>query len=98
MDFKVVFTGAFRNDLEAIVREIARHDLQAAQRLGQQIISMAENLACFPERHPRVRRRPAVRRFVVHRHWKVFYRLVAESRQVQILRCWDGRRGLNPDL
>ena len=98
MDFKVVFTEFFVADLQAIVTSIASHDSAAAQRLGIAVIHHAETLKFFPERHPRVRTRPNVRRFIVAKHFKVFYRISNTDRIVQILRFWDGRRGDDPSL
>jgi plasmid stabilization system protein ParE len=55
-------------------------------------------LSFFPERHPRVRQRPGVRRFVVKKYFKVFYRVNQETRTVEILRLWDGRQANDPLL
>lgn len=98
MDYQVVFTETFRVDLENLVRCIAAHDPAAARQLGERIIRTGESLSFFPERHPRVRQRAGVRRFVVHRHFKVFYRVLTQEKRVEILRCWDGRRGTGPAI
>ena len=98
MEFKVIFKDPFLADLERIVRSIAAHNPGAARRLGDTIVRTAEDLSFFPERHPRVRQRPAIRRFVVSKYFKVFYRVQAEAGTVEILRCWDGRRGSDPAL
>jgi addiction module RelE/StbE family toxin len=98
MDFKVIFKDTFLADLERIVRFIAVHNPDAALKLGELIIQTGESLSFFPERHPKVRQRPGVRRFIVKKHYKVFYRVQAESRTVEILRCWDGRQGSDPSL
>ena len=94
--YKVVFTETFLEDLRAIVTAIARHNSDAARLLGELIISTAEDLTFFPERHPRVRQRLDIRRFIVKQHFKTFYRVNSEARTVEILRCWDGRRGSEP--
>ena len=98
MDFKVIFRETFIEDLERIVRSIALHNPDAARKLGAIIIEMSERLAFFPERHPRVRERPNVRRFIVKKYFKVFYRIRDESKTVEILRCWDGRQASLPRL
>lgn len=72
MDFKVVFTHTFVADLEAIVASIAAHDQHAAERFGNSVISQAESLRFFPERHPQLRERPLVRRFIFAKVFKVF--------------------------
>lgn len=98
MDYKVVFKPGFLEDLESVVRQIARHNPVAAQKLGELIILTAESLNYFPERYPEVRERPGIRRFIAGKRFKVFYRVHHESRSVEILRCWDGRRGSDPTL
>ena len=96
MDFKVIFRDPFLDDLERVVRSIAAHNPAAARKLGELIITAGESLSFFPERHPRVRQRPGIRRFIVRKYFKVFYRVHRESMTVEILRCWDGRRGTEP--
>ena len=98
MDYKVIFKETFLADLERIVRFIAVHNPSAARKLGDMIIQSGESLCFFPERHPKVRQRPGVRRFIVKNHFKVFYRVQPESRTVEVLRCWDGRRESDPIL
>jgi toxin ParE1/3/4 len=98
MDFKVVFKDTFLADLERIVRLIAVHNPGAARKLGELIVQTGESLSFFPERHPRVRQRPGVRRFVVKKYFKVFYRVNQETRTVEILRLWDGRQANDPLL
>jgi len=96
MDFQVIFKDSFLRDLERVVRSIANHNPSAARKLGQTIVASAEHLAFFPERHPQVRQRPGVRRFIVGRHFKVFYRISRAAKQVEILRLWDGRQNYEP--
>ena len=98
MDFKVIFKDTFLDDLERVVRLIAVHNPSAACKLGTRIIQNGENLCFFPERHPKVRQRPGVRRYIVGKYYKVFYRVKFESRTVEVLRCWDGRRETDPIL
>jgi plasmid stabilization system protein ParE len=96
MDFKVIFKDTFLADLERIVRLIAVHNPAAAIKLGELIIQTSESLCFFPERHPKVRQRPGVRRFIVKKYYKVFYRVQSQSKTVEMLRCWDGRRESAP--
>ena len=98
MDFKVIFKDTFLADLERIVRLIAVDNLVAALKLGDQIVQSGERLSFFPERHPKVRQRPGVRRFIVKKYYKVFYRAQPGSRIVEVLRCWDGRQESDPRL
>jgi plasmid stabilization system protein ParE len=98
MDFKVVFKDTFLADLERIARLIAVHNPDVALKLGELIIQTGESLSFFPERHPRVHQRPGVRRFIVKKYFKVFYRVNHETRTVEILRLWDGRQANDPLL
>ncbi len=96
MDYRVIFKDTFLTDLERIVRFVAVQNPAAARKLGELIIQGGENLSFFPERHPKVRQRPGVRRFIVKKYFKVFYRVQPESRTVEVIRCWDGRRESDP--
>lgn len=98
MDYKVEFKGSFLDDLERIVETISEENAKAARKLGERIVSMADDLVFFPERHPRVRQRPWLRRYVVAGHYKVFYRIREDVMKVEILRCWDGKRGSEPGV
>jgi plasmid stabilization system protein ParE len=98
MDFKVIFRDTFLEDLERLVRSVAFHNPEAAMKLGESIIAAAEGLCIFPERHPATRRRPEIRRLIVKKHFKVFYRILMQSETVEILRCWDGRQEADPRI
>jgi len=98
MDFKVIFKDSFMEDLERTVRSIAAHNPAAALKFGEIIVRTSESLSFFPERYPRVRQRPGIRRFIVKKHFKVFYRVQHKSQVVEILRCWDGRRRAGPGI
>ena len=98
MDFKVIFKDTLLSDLDRIVRLTAAHNPEAARRLGELVVHTAESLSFFPERHPTVRQRPGIRRFIVKKYYKGFYRVQPESRTVEVLRCWDGRRESDPVL
>jgi toxin ParE1/3/4 len=98
MDFTVIFKDTFLADLERIVRLIAAQNPTAARKLGEVIVARGESLSFFPERFPKVRQRPGIRRYIVNKHFKVFYRVHSASRTVEVLRCWDGRRGSDPVL
>jgi len=96
MDFKVIFKETFIHDLEQIVRRVAADNPTAAKRLGNLIVNRCESLSFFPERYPKVRQRPGIRRVVVRKNFKVFYRVRLDVGLVEILRCWDSRRGSDP--
>jgi plasmid stabilization system protein ParE len=96
MDFKVIFTETFCKDLEQIIRRIAEHNPEAAEKLGSRIVDSCERLLFFPERYPRVRRRPGFRRLIVGKVYKIFFRVDSERKTVEVVRCWDGRRKSDP--
>ena len=98
MDFKVIFTETFCEDLEQIVRRLAEHNPEAAEKLGGRIVDSCESLLFFPERCPRVRRRPGFRRLIVAKTYKVFFRVDSRKKTVEVVRCWDGRRKSDPHV
>jgi plasmid stabilization system protein ParE len=98
MDYKVVYKDTFLTDLEHLLKSIAQHDPAAAQKVGNAILRTSESLSSFPERFPRVRERPELRRFIQREYLKIFYRVIHESKTVEILRIWDGRRSDNPTI
>jgi plasmid stabilization system protein ParE len=63
MDFKVIFKETFLTDLESVLKWIAAQNPVAARKLGERIVAMAESLSFFPQRYPRLRQRPQIRRF-----------------------------------
>src|SRR5215472_8528513 len=98
MDFKVIFRDSFVEDLEKVVKSIATQNPAAACKLGELIIAAGESLSFFPERHTKVRELPGIRLFDVRKYFKVFYRVDYQVTTVEILRCWDGRRGTEPHI
>lgn len=97
MDFKVVFRGIISSTIsERILGWIASENPTAARSLGNLIVDRCESLSFFPERYPKIRQRTGIRRFVVQKNFKVFYRVRLDARLVEVLRCWDGRRDSDP--
>ena len=96
MEYKVVFKDSFLEDLERLIRRIAVDNPSVALKIGELLIRMGESLKFFPERHPKLRQRPGIRRFVVKKVFKVFYRVRHDSNTVEVLRCWDGRQERDP--
>ena len=58
MAWEVIFSARCRNDLEQIVKYIARDDPAAAERFGSKLIDQAESLADAPEMGPRFLQKP----------------------------------------
>jgi plasmid stabilization system protein ParE len=98
MDFKLIFKDSFVNDLQQIIVAIAEINPDVARKLGDSIISKAESLVFFPERFPLVRQRRGIRRLIVMEHFKVFYRVLENTKTVEILRLWDGRKKFDPPV
>ena len=77
-----------------IVRYIARHNSDAASRLGYELITRTERLADFPEigrSVPEFRQQNL--REIICRSYRIIYRLRPDEQQVQIVRFWHGARG-----
>ena len=77
-----------------IVRYVARHNPDAAARLGFELITRAENLASFPEIGrvvPEFRQKNV--REVICRSYRIIYRLRPKYQRVDIIRFWHAARG-----
>ncbi|MEZ5844826.1 MAG: type II toxin-antitoxin system RelE/ParE family toxin [Hyphomicrobiaceae bacterium] len=89
---KVVYAERARQDIADIYTSIARHDVQAAQRVEDRIRQVCEGLAEFPYAsaatdEPGVRRVPLVRY-----PYTVFYRVDDARQRVEIARVLHGAR------
>ena len=74
MDFKVIWFDAAIADLRDACSYIARHDPQAAGRMGRGILEHVRILATFPfigPAYPRGARGPL--REIVFRNYRIFY-------------------------
>ena len=78
-------------DLERVTAFLARKSVEAAERVGLEIVAVIFALDELPARGAPVRSRPGLRK-VVHRHYVVIYRLHEAARIVEIVRVWDGRQ------
>ena len=94
MGWKVIISPSARGDLADIVSYIARHNADAAARIGYELVAKAERLASFPEwgRCVPEFQRPEVRE-IVHRSYRIIYRLNATAQSVEVVRFWHGARG-----
>jgi len=90
MGWQVIIAPSARFDLA----DIARHNSDAAARLGYELITRAESLAQFPEIGRTVPefRQPDLRE-IVCRSYRIIYRLKRDEQQIQIVRFWHGARG-----
>lgn len=96
MDFKVLITDSALNDLREIVRFVAKDDPQAAQRLGEKLISRAMTLATMPDRHAFHDKQRGIRKMPLV-PYLVFFTCDKEASVVYIIHFWHGAR-LSPDF
>ena len=94
MGWKIVIAPSAQADLADIVRYIARHNTDAAARLGYELITCAENLVNFPEMGRTVPefQEPNLRE-VVRRSYRIIYRLRGGEQRIDIVRFWHAARG-----
>ena len=94
MDYKIIWSDAAIADLHDICSYIARHDSQAAQRIGRGILEHVRILASFPFIGPTYPRgsRGSLRE-IVFRSYRIFYDVSESPGCVEILHVWHGARG-----
>jgi addiction module RelE/StbE family toxin len=91
MDYKVILARTALRDLGEIARYIARDNPRAAEKVGFELIEIAESLRVMPLRGFAVKSRPGVRRLLKD-PYLVLYR-VDETRQVvSVQRFWHAKR------
>ena len=95
MAWEVIFSARSRNDLEQIVKYIARDDAVAAERFGLKLVAQAESLVDAPEMGPTLPQKPNTRFFPVG-SYLIIYRPEAKQRVVRILRFWHAARRKRP--
>ena len=76
------------------MRYVARHNSDAAARLGFELITCAESLTNFPEigRSVPEFHQPDLRE-IICRSYRIIYQLKREDQRIQIVRFWHGARG-----
>jgi plasmid stabilization system protein ParE len=94
MDFKVFLSSNALSDLERIVAYIARVDVRASERMGNQLLDAALSLTTFPERGRVVPefRRPELRE-IIFRSYRIIYRVGSRGTSLEIVRFWHAARG-----
>jgi plasmid stabilization system protein ParE len=88
--WRVALSEPAELDLERVTAFLARKSVEAAERIGLEMVAVIFSLDELPSRGAPVRRRPGLRK-VVHRHYVVIYRLHETAHLVEIVRVWDGR-------
>lgn len=95
MGFKIVFTKPAIADLEGLVSFIARDNPQAAERFGYEIVVKAEKLDAFPLLGRVVPEfKSEVIREIIHRPYRIVYRVGEDQELIEILRVWHAARGI----
>lgn len=91
MDYRVILSQPALSDLGEIARYIAEDSLVAAERVGTELLDLAESLAILPLRGAPLHSRPGVRR-VLLAPYLVVYRVNESTREVRVLRFWHSKR------
>jgi plasmid stabilization system protein ParE len=92
MDREIVWTERASNDVEAIVRYIARRDPAAASRIGLGIFDRVQILVLHPEAGSVLEElRDGGWRKLIFRRWKIVYTFRDET--VVIGRVWPAAMG-----
>jgi plasmid stabilization system protein ParE len=93
VDFQVVWTEPALADLEAIVRRVAKDDPTAAEELRLGLLGSVRVLEQFPLIGPAYERdRTGRAREILHRRYRIFYRVREAEGRVEILTVWHGAR------
>ena len=95
MGLPVILTPQSQDDLETVVRYIARENPEPAHSFGNELIDRALSIGAFPEMGrvvPEIND-PAVRE-VVHAPYRIIYEVFHRPGVIYILRFWHGARGV----
>ena len=94
MAFHVVVTDLANEDLRQAVGHIAQDNPTAAARLGHAILDQIKLLRDFPWMGRVVPERddPNLRE-IIHKPYRIIYRLQADQGLVEIWRIWHGAKG-----
>ena len=94
MAFQVCVTEIANDDLAALVRFITRDNPAAAERFGSALIEKLKLLREQPllGRVVPERADPQLRE-IIHRPYRIIYRVNEQSKTVEVLRFWHGARG-----
>lgn len=95
MGFKIVFTKPAIADLESLIAYISKDNPQVAERFGYAIIEKATNLEQFPffGRVVPEFKIESVRE-IIHRPYRIVYRVQEGLKLIEILRVWHAARGI----
>ena len=94
MAYKIIWTESASADIAAIVRFVARHNPDAARKVGHAIFDGAQILVEFFEAGSVVQElnHPDWRQIIV-RPYRIIYHLDRAAKTAEIIRVWHGARG-----
>lgn len=94
MAYQIVWTAKSSEDIEAIVRYIARDNPKATSELGQGIYERVQVLIQFPESGRIVPEidNPDWREWI-YRKYRIVYHVNRRAEAVEIARVWHAARG-----
>ena len=96
MDYKIILSPQAMDDVEAIVRRIAKDNPVAAERVGYALLDRVMILGSFPFLGSPVPRKRGIRKLVSY-PYVIYYRPQEQKRVIDVLRYWHGARR-QPDL
>ena len=95
MGFKIVFTSPAITDLKALVKFISRDNSKAAEQFSNAIIEKTEHLNEFPLFGRAVPEfGTETIREIIHRPYRIVYRVRQDQKVIEILRVWHAARGI----
>jgi plasmid stabilization system protein ParE len=98
MDFKIILSPRAIQDLREIVRYISFDNPVRAESFGRELIAKTRLLVSFPEMGRVVPEFDELDiREIIHKSYRIVYRVRLEKRTIEVSRFWHGARG-TPDL
>jgi|SRR3954464_6588039 toxin ParE1/3/4 len=91
MDYKIVLSPQAIDDVETIVRKIAKDNPVAAERVGYALLDRVTILESFPFLGSPVPRKRGIRKLVSY-PYAIYYRPQEKQRVIDVLRYWHGAR------
>jgi toxin ParE1/3/4 len=94
MDFKVILSPRAVQDLRGIVRYVSFDNPVRAESFGRELIAKTRLLVSFPEMGRIVPEfdEPDIRE-IIHKSYRIVYRVRPENRLIEVSRFWHGARG-----
>ena len=94
MAFQIIWSEPALDDLRSVTNYIAEDNPAAAEKTGKAILAKTRNLAEHPllgRMVPEIRRRDV--RELIHRPYRILYRVDGLKKTVEIIRVWHAARG-----